>query len=145
MRMNDDQRRFNLDELSSLTELTKRTIRFYIQTGLLSKPTGVGRGSHYNQRHLEDLLEIRKWQRAGLSLERIQRLLTDQDNAEPLPPLPRRQPGSVEVWSHLLVGEGVELIIEPSRAQLSPEQVRALASAVMSAYRGITTQEGEDT
>lgn len=143
--MNDNPRRFNLDELSSLAELPRRTVRYYIQIGLLAKPTGVGRGAHYGTRHLDQLLEIRKWQQAGLSLERIQELLQGRDGPAPLPPPRPRQAGSLELWSHLVIGEGVELIIEPNRAQLSPEQVRALARAVMAAYQGITTATGEES
>jgi DNA-binding transcriptional MerR regulator len=141
--MSAEYRTFNLDELSSLTELPKRTIRYYIQIGLIAKPTGVGRGSHYTSRHLAQLLEIRKWQQAGLSLERIQALLQAVEaDSMPLPPTPRR-PGTVEVWSHLVVDEGVELTIEPGRAGLSPEQVRALSRAVLHAYQTIKDNEGE--
>jgi DNA-binding transcriptional MerR regulator len=141
--MKEPERRFNLDELSSLTELPRRTIRYYIQTGLLVKPTGVGRGAHYTPRHLDQLLEIRKWQQAGLSLERIQELLQGRDGPAPLPPPRPRQAGSLEVWSHLVIGEGVELMIEPHRAQLGPDQVRALARAVLAAHAAIITQQGE--
>jgi DNA-binding transcriptional MerR regulator len=144
MCMNERDRTFNLDELSSLTEQSKRTIRYYIQTGLLDKPTGVGRGSHYTTRHLNQLLEIRKWQQAGLSLERIQQLLQEQDEVGLVPPKPVRKPGSVEVWSHVVIDEGVELMIEPTRADLSPEQVRALARAVMAQFSRIKNGEGEE-
>jgi DNA-binding transcriptional MerR regulator len=138
-----DTRRYNLDQLSSLAELPKRTIRFYIQNGLILKPTGVGRGAHYTTEHLDQLLEIRKWQRAGLSLERIRELLEGRTNPDLLPPpLPRRK-GAVEVWSHLVLDEGVELILEPNRAGLSPEQVRALARAVMVAYASVIDGEAD--
>ncbi len=143
--MKDDEHTFNLDELSSLTEQSKRTIRYYIQIGLLAKPTGVGRGAHYTTKHLNQLLEIRKWQQAGLSLERIQELLQEQGNPDLIPPKPVRKPGSVEVWSHLVVGEGVELMIEPGRADLSPEQVRALANAVMVQFSQIKNSEGDES
>ncbi len=142
--MNENERTFNLDELSSLTEQSKRTIRYYIQIGLLTKPTGVGRGAHYTTKHLNQLLDIRKWQQAGLSLERIQELLQEQDDVGLLPPKPARKPGTVEVWSHLVIGEGVELMIEPSRADLSPEQVRSLAKAVMEQFSQVKNLEGDE-
>lgn len=44
-------------------------------------------------------------------------------------PAPRR-PGTVEVWSHLVVADGVEMTVEPGRAGLAPEQVRALLRGV---------------
>ena len=81
---------------------------------------------------MEQLLLVRKWQLAGLSLERIGELLRQQATG-PLPPTPRR-PGTVEVWSHLVVADGVELTLEPGRAGLTPEQVRAFFRAVTQAY-----------
>ncbi len=145
MDVSSDERRFNLDELSSLSELPKRTIRFYIQKGVLAKPTGVGRGAHYTRLHLEQLLEIRKWQQAGLALERIQELLEGRYNPDLKPPPPPRKKGTVEVWSHLVLDEGVELIIEPHRAGLSPDQVRALAKAVLSTYQNLIEDGTDET
>ena len=82
---------------------------------------------------------MRKWQLAGLSLERIGELLKQQA-AGPLPPTPRRA-GTVEVWSHLVISDGVELNLEPSRAGLSPEQIRAFFRAVTQAYEQIHQNE----
>ena len=67
--------RYTLNDLCQLIELTPRTVRFYIQKALIPAPEGSGRGAYYTQVHLERLLEIRKWQDAGLSLERIGELL----------------------------------------------------------------------
>ena len=135
-----DEKTFTLDEIASLAELPRRTVRYYIQSGLIDRPQGVGKGSYYTQRHLEQLLLVRKWQLAGLSLERIGELLKQQDTG-PLPPTPRRA-GTVEVWSHLVVADGVELTLEPGRAGLTPEQVRAFFRAVTQAYAQI--HEGEE-
>jgi DNA-binding transcriptional MerR regulator len=123
---------FTLDEIATLAELPRRTVRYYIQTGLVDRPLGAAKGAYYTRRHVEQLLLIRKWQLAGLSLERIGELLRQPDDG-PVPPTPRR-PGTVEVWSHLVVAEGVELTLEPGRAGLSPEQVRAFFRAVSQAY-----------
>jgi hypothetical protein len=40
--MNENQttQTFTLDELCSLTETSKRTVRFYMQTGLVNRPIG---------------------------------------------------------------------------------------------------------
>ncbi|MBL3601272.1 MAG: MerR family transcriptional regulator [gamma proteobacterium endosymbiont of Lamellibrachia anaximandri] len=140
--MKEQKHHFTLDELAGLVDLPRRTIRYYIQIGLMNKPEGLGRGAHYMQQHLEQLLEIRKWQQAGLSLERIRELLHTADELDgPVPPpIPRRR-GSVEVWSHLMVDEGVELVLEPGRAGLTPEQVRALAEGVMALYTEIRSKE----
>ena len=123
-----------------MQQLPRRTVRYYIQTGLVDRPQGVGKGAYYTQRHVEQLLQVRKWQLAGLSLQRIGELLR-QPAEGPLPPTPRR-PGTVEVWSHLVVADGVELTVEPGRAGLGPEQVRALFRVVTQAYRQL--QENEE-
>jgi len=130
---------YTLDEIAALAELPRRTVRYYIQTGLIDRPEGVGKGAWYTARHVEQLLLVRKWQLAGLSLERIGELLR-QPSSGLVPPTPRR-PGTVEVWSHLVVADGIELTVEPGRAGLTPEQVRALFRAVTQAFAQIRTSE----
>lgn len=130
--METNTRRFTIEELCGLTDTPRRTVRYYIQQGLLDRPEGERRGAWYTERHLEQLLTIRRWQGEGLSLERIREFLREGD-AGALP-APRPRPGTVEVWSRLLVADGVELQVEPGRAGLDPEQVRALFRAVQAAY-----------
>ena len=136
----NDQQTFNLDEIAALAELPRRTVRYYIQTGLIDRPQGVGKGAFYTQHHIEQLVLVRKWQLAGLSLDKIGDVLKQQASG-PLPPTPRRS-GTVEVWSHLVVAEGVEVNLEPGRAGLSPEQVRAFFRGVTRLYQKV--QESED-
>jgi DNA-binding transcriptional MerR regulator len=130
---------FALDEIAALAELPRRTVRYYIQSGLIDRPQGIGKGAYYTERHVEQLLLVRKWQLAGLSLERIGELLKQQASG-PLPPTPRRA-GTVEVWSHLVVADGIELTLEPGRAGLTPEQVRTFFRAVTEAYAHIHEHE----
>ena len=84
-----------LDELAALVDLPKRTVRYYIQLGLVDRPEGETRAARYGPRHAEQLLQVRKWADAGVSLERIRELLS----GEP-PPVPPRvhAPGTVELW-----------------------------------------------
>ncbi len=146
--MKNEPKKFTLDELCTLVEMNKRKIRFYMQKGLVDRPEGTGRGARYSHRHLEQLLSVRKWKDAGLSLERIQDLLESDDEAarmdRALPPPRPRRPGAVEVWSHVHIADGVELHIEPQRSGLSPEQVRALCRAVMTQFEDIKSKEPGD-
>lgn len=135
----DENKTFTLDEIAALVELPRRTVRYYIQSGLVDRPHGAGKGAYYTRRHVEQLLAVRKWQLAGLSLERIGELL-HQQAADPMPPAPRRA-GTVEVWSHLVVADGVEVHIEPGRAGFSPEQVRRFFRAVSQAYEHLHQRE----
>ena len=138
--MEKETQKFNLDELCTLVDLPRRTVRFYIQHGLVDRPEGAGRGAHYTTRHVDQLLTVKKWKQAGLSLERIRELV----DGEGIPvPLPAVKPGQVAVWSRVHVADGVELHIEPKRAGLSPEQLRGLVGEIMAAYERIQ-QEGED-
>lgn len=118
--------RYTLDELCSLVGLTKRTIRFYMQEGLVDRPEGQKRGSYYLDAHLQQLQQVQAWQKAGYSLDRIGQLLEDGATpGETLVPL-RVQRGDVQVWSRIHIAPGVELSIEPQQAGLNPDETRAL-------------------
>ena len=137
----DTERSLSLDQLCILAELPRRTVRYYIQIGLVDRPIGETRAAYYTDSHLQQLLTIRKWTDAGLSLERIRELLEGADPAVP-PPRPRKA-GSVAVMSHLIVADGVELVIEPGRAGLKPEEVRNLFKRVLAAYADIIKEQQE--
>lgn len=125
---------YPLSELCVLADLPVRTVRYYVQAGLVDKPVGETRAARYGSNHLEQLLLIKKWTAAGLSLERIRELL---QGGETDLPQPRQRPGSVEVRSHLYVAEGIEIVIEPSRAGTTPEQVRQFIRGVMELYASL--------
>lgn len=134
----------SMDELCSLADLPRRTVRYYIQIGLLDRPEGETRAARYGQAHLERLLRIRRWSAQGLSLERIRGLLAEAD-AEPVSGLgavaPRSRAGTIELWSHLVLADGVELRLDPARAGLAPEQVSTFFAAVMAAYRQLHPED----
>lgn len=127
---------YTLSELADLANCPVRTVRYYIQIGLIPRPLGAGRGAHYAAEHLEKLLEIQKWQRAGLSLERISELLTVPEATDV--PVPPPRPGDVCVKSHLQVAAGIELVIDPRASGLSSEDLRAFCAEVVARYRAIT-------
>jgi DNA-binding transcriptional MerR regulator len=126
--------RYSIDELATLAGVTPRTVRYYIAQGLLDRPAGEKRGAHYLRRHLEQLLLVRRWTDAGLSLDRVRELIA---GAPEEPPRRAAPPGSVEVWSRLTLADGLELHVEPGRAGLSPEQVRALVRGLTALYRQV--------
>ena len=93
-------KKFTLDEIAALANEPRRNVRYYIQKGLVDRPQGIGKGAYYTERHVEQLLLVRKWQLAGLSLERIGEVLK-QPTTGPLPPTPgaRARSRSGVIWS----------------------------------------------
>ena len=106
--MNDERGRYNIDELAELGEVSRRTVRYYVQEGLLPAPLGVGRGRHYDQAHIDRLLEVKAQQEAGLSLEEIRaRRGPSPGGSTPAPRLSQPLPRSA--WRRLELAPGVEL------------------------------------
>lgn len=125
----------SLADLCTLAGLPIRTVRYYVQIGLVDRPNGETRAARYGSHHLDQILQVKKWTAAGLSLERVRELL---DGAPvQIPPRPRA-PGSSEVRSHVYIADGLELVIEPGRAGLSPAQLRALIEGVLALHADIT-------
>ena len=125
---------FSLDDLCTLTDLPKRTVRYYMQMGLVDRPIGETRAAHYLTAHLDQLLKVKQLTDAGISLERIAEI----QNGEEVPvPAKLRKPGDIQVKSHIYVAPGIELQISPEEADMSPEQIRALVKAVMKTIQEI--------
>lgn len=133
---------YALADLCVLADLPVRTVRYYVQVGLVDRPAGETRAARYGAKHLEQLLLIKKWTAAGVSLDRIRELL--QGEQAPVPPR-QKTIGSVEVCSHLTVADGIELVIEPGRAALSPEQVRHFIKGVMAVFAQVTGEQTTDS
>ena len=109
-----ETKRFSLEELCSLTDLPKRTVRYYIQIGLMDRPE----------------VEIKRLTQAGVNLERIREVL----EGAKAPVTPRAlAPGDVTVKSHVHVSHGVDLLIDPHAAGLSAQEVRQLIQTVVAA------------
>ena len=125
---------FSLDELCTLTDLPKRTVRYYMQMGLVDRPIGETRAAHYLSAHLDQLLKVKQLSDAGISLERIAEIQNGEEL--PIPPKPRK-PGDIQVKSHIHIAPGIELQISPEEADMSPEQIRALVKAVMKTIQEI--------
>jgi DNA-binding transcriptional MerR regulator len=132
------EKSFTLDELCTLTDLTKRTVRYYMQMGLVERPIGETRAAHYTSRHLDQLLRVKQLTEAGVSLERIREVMTGGET-----PVPARQrrPGSIEVRSHLYVAPGLEIQISPEEAGMTPEQVRAFVREVIQAAERVMSKD----
>jgi len=125
--MSDDPR-YAIGDLADLGGVSRRTVRYYVQEGLLPTPHGVGRGNHYSAEHLDQLLKVKSLQEAGRTLDEIRRELTkrprrpaleapDDERAEPLPRT---------VWRRLIVTPGVELNVAGNVRLPSPGRLEEL-------------------
>jgi DNA-binding transcriptional MerR regulator len=65
-------KRYRIKDLSEITEVSRRAVRYYVQRGLLAAPLGAGRGSYYTHEHLQQLLALKEAQEKGYSLEEIE-------------------------------------------------------------------------
>ena len=72
--------RYAIEELATLGGVSRRTVRYYVQEGLIPPPLGLGRGNHYTPEHLEQLLRVKALQENGRTLVEIRRVLDRMPN-----------------------------------------------------------------
>jgi DNA-binding transcriptional MerR regulator len=117
--MADEEPMYGPDELAERAGVSRRTVRYYVQRGLLPAPAGLGRGKHYSQAHLDKLLQIRELQGAGVPLEEVGARL---DGRMPAPPV--AQAPAQTAYTRVTLAEGVELHVRGLR--LSAAQLHQL-------------------
>ena len=128
---------FTLDQLSALTDLSLRTIRYYIQLGLVDRHEGDRKHARYTQKHLDQVLQVRAMADQGTSLERIKQLINGITTPPPLP----KAAGDISVISKVFIAPGVELHLEPTLAGLSPEKLRKFVRTVLSNWEELHESE----
>ena len=72
----------DLAQLADRAGVSQRTVRYYIQQGLLPSPETRGPGAHYTAEHLDRLRLIRRLQREHLPLAEIRKRLEELDPKE---------------------------------------------------------------
>ena len=73
---------YTIDELSAVSRVPSRTIRFYQSAGALPKPQIKGRVAYYGPAHLERLALVADLQDRGLQMKAICDLLQRSDKGE---------------------------------------------------------------
>jgi DNA-binding transcriptional MerR regulator len=74
---------FSIGELADRAGVTPRTIRYYVEIGLLPPPTGTGNRATYGAEHLDRLMTIKKLQMGRLSLDEIRAYLAEAEGVVP--------------------------------------------------------------
>lgn len=118
--------RYAIGDLASLGGVSRRTVRYYVQEGLIPPPLGVGRGNHYADEHLEQLLRVKALQEAGRTLHEIRRALGKRSSPAVLPPS-EAQPQPREIWRRIMLAPGVELHVANGVRLPSTDKMQELA------------------
>ena len=130
--------RFSIKELAKLSGLTERTVRYYMEKGLVDRPVGQRKAAYYLDRHLEQLRTVKRYREAGFSLERISRLMKEGEVFD-------LAKAGESVSQRLLVrysaAEGLELTVDPESSGLSLADVRELAGFLEEKVREIMEEK----
>jgi DNA-binding transcriptional MerR regulator len=129
-----DSTRYAIGDLADLGGVSRRTVRYYVQEGLLPQPLGLGRGNHYGEEHLAQLLRVKALQEAGQTLDEIRRELGqrpfDKLRAEmpakaalmPRPDVARTR----SLWRRIELAPGVELHVSANNRLPGPAKLEEL-------------------
>ena len=140
--MSSHENKLTIDEVSGLTAVSPRTIRFYIQKGLVDRPVGQRKAAHYTREHVRQLLEIEKWKAAGVSLEAIRGIMTGELAGPDAAALPRtRRAGEIRICSRVWLAPGLELHLDPSELKLDNNQLRQLAGQITALVLAMNPKE----
>jgi DNA-binding transcriptional MerR regulator len=103
---------YNIDNLARLAGITRRTVRYYIQRGLLPPPKGQKRGAYYTDEHLDKLKMIQKLSARGVPLIQIQNILGSDESVQNI----RLDDEMVAKtrWDRFEIHNGVELVTRPN-------------------------------
>lgn len=125
--MGRETRQFGIEELAERGAVSRRTVRYYVQRGLLPAPTGVGRGDHYTEAHLVALVRVRELQEAGVSLADIPARLAGSPTEAPSA-VSREDAPMQTTWTRIALRADLELHVRGRR--LSEEQMSALMTVI---------------
>jgi DNA-binding transcriptional MerR regulator len=135
--------RFSIGELADIAGVSRRTVRYYVQEGLLPSPFGVGRGNHYGTDHLNRLLRVKTMQQAGRTLDEIRQALS----GTPAAANPGPQPPAVTArssWRRIVLAPGVELHVESGVRLPDAGKLEELAAWCRSNFPITRTSDEDD-
>src|SRR5262245_22159285 len=123
---NRDECCYGIADLAERGGVTRRTVRYYVQRGLLPAPLGTGRGPHYTLTHLERLIHIRQLQERGVPLAEIAVRL---DGASPTLESASEAPPERSTWTRFVLTDGVELHVRTGTMDIPLAQLARLVEA----------------
>jgi DNA-binding transcriptional MerR regulator len=124
-----DAVRYAIGDLAELGGVSRRTVRYYVQEGLLPPPFGVGRGNHYGPEHLDRLLRVKSMQEAGETLDGIRAALEGKRaHRQQVQPAAEESPLHRTAWRRIQLASGVELHLAASARLPSEGRLQELAA-----------------
>jgi len=134
---------YAIGDLADLGGVSRRTVRYYVQEGLLPAPLGLGRGNHYGPAHLEQLLKVKAMQEAGRTLEEIKHALTGTGARAPRAAETSHAPDR-SVWRRIAVAPGVEVHVAGAVRLPSPGKLNELAAWCRAHFHPVIEEEDSD-
>ncbi len=139
----DDAQRYSVGELAELGGVSRRTVRYYVQEGLIPTPVGLGRGAHYGPEHLEKLLRVKAMQEGGMMLEEILAAFSGKRGRA----VPLAAAAIADVnrsrWTRLRLAPGLELHVSGARRLPPPWRLQELAEWCRRNFRGDGEEEDD--
>ena len=136
--------RYAIGDLADLGGVSRRTVRYYVQEGLLPAPNGVGRGNHYGAEHLDRLLKVKSLQEAGRTLDEIRRDLNERPSRRALQATTPAEPLPRTIWRRLTVAPGVELHVAGHVRLPSPGRLQELTAWCRQHFTPLNDHEDAD-
>jgi len=131
-----ETKQYTIEDLCELTGFSRRTIRYYVQEGLIDPPAGRGRGGFYFDSHLDKLLKIKSLQDRGLRLSAILPVLKQRDVLESPQEIVAR-----EVWVRYPIADGIEIHISRDLEERERKKMDEIVRIARSILKGGGTNE----
>jgi DNA-binding transcriptional MerR regulator len=136
--------RYAIGDLAELGGVSRRTVRYYVQEGLLPAPFGLGRGHHYGPAHLDRLLHVKALQEAGHTLDEIKHASARPSKEASLQAAAAIPGVERTLWRRLTLAPGVELHVARNLRLPSPGKLNDLAGWCRTHFHSSPNSEDTD-
>ena len=114
---------WTIDELEDASGLSKRTIKYYAQLGLISPAIGETRSARYSVSHLNEIEFIRNLQNKGYTLKQIQEMKPRAEDTVPK----KRKIAAPHLFYEFYLGQGVYIKFDNKDEQFESQTMKELA------------------
>lgn len=123
-----ENERITIEDLCNEFGVSRRTVRYYVQEGLLEPPAGRGRGGFYSDSHRTKLRQILALRDQGLPLALIRRELEPELNTPSITVLEPK--GNEHRETVMEISAGLSLNVHDRHFSKDPELFRTLARKI---------------